>query len=95
MSESKSGIIKGNREIDIPIADKSASSAHTIATEEPELETKGKCNPKSNTKPLDELSVMKKCASSNHAFILVKIPGTSYCLRYQGPKEKNIEGFCF
>ncbi|KAI7866156.1 golgi-body localization protein domain-containing protein [Spinellus fusiger] len=39
----------------------------------------------------DDLSVMKKRASSNRAFILVKIPGAKHCLSYQGPKEKNIE----
>lgn len=39
----------------------------------------------------DDLSVMKKRASSNRAFILVKIPGTKHCLSYQGPKGKNIE----
>jgi hypothetical protein len=87
MGESKSESVR-----DIPIADnKSGSSAYTIATEEPELETKGKRHPKSKTKTLDELSVMKKRASSNRAFILVKIPGTRHCLSYQGPKEKNIE----
>lgn len=39
----------------------------------------------------DDLSVMKKRASSNRAFILVKIPGARHCLSYQGPKDKNIE----
>ncbi|KAI9472413.1 MAG: golgi-body localization protein domain-containing protein [Benjaminiella poitrasii] len=39
----------------------------------------------------DDLSVMKKRASSNRTFILVKIPGARHCLSYQGPKEKNIE----
>ncbi|KAI8059019.1 golgi-body localization protein domain-containing protein [Gilbertella persicaria] len=42
-------------------------------------------------KTSDDLSVMKKRASSNRAFILVKIPGARHCLSYQGPKEKNIE----
>ncbi|KAI9263182.1 golgi-body localization protein domain-containing protein [Phascolomyces articulosus] len=40
---------------------------------------------------VDDLSVMKKRASSNRAFLLVKIPGTRHCLSYQGQKEKNIE----
>ncbi|KAI9315392.1 golgi-body localization protein domain-containing protein [Dichotomocladium elegans] len=40
---------------------------------------------------VDDLSVMKKRASSNCAFLLVKIPGTRHCLSYRGPKEKNIE----
>ncbi|KAG0168982.1 hypothetical protein DFQ28_005286 [Apophysomyces sp. BC1034] len=39
----------------------------------------------------DDLSVMKKRASRNQAYILVKIPGAKHCLSYQGPKEKNIE----
>ncbi|KAI8378002.1 golgi-body localization protein domain-containing protein [Radiomyces spectabilis] len=39
----------------------------------------------------DDLTVMKKRASSNRTFILVKMPGTKHCLSYQGPKEKNIE----
>ncbi|CAO3577999.1 unnamed protein product [Absidia cylindrospora] len=39
----------------------------------------------------DDLSVMKKRASGNRTFILVKIPGTKHCLTYKGPKEKNIE----
>ncbi|KAI7900356.1 golgi-body localization protein domain-containing protein [Cokeromyces recurvatus] len=40
---------------------------------------------------IDDLSVMKKRASSNRTFILVKIPGARHCLSYQGPKEKNLE----
>ncbi|KAI9488532.1 golgi-body localization protein domain-containing protein [Zychaea mexicana] len=40
---------------------------------------------------VDDLSVMRKRASTNRAFLLVKIPGTRHCLSYQGPKEKNIE----
>ncbi|KAF7722203.1 hypothetical protein EC973_003557 [Apophysomyces ossiformis] len=39
----------------------------------------------------DDLTVMKKRASRNQAYILVKIPGVKHCLSYQGPKEKNIE----
>ncbi|KAI9308972.1 golgi-body localization protein domain-containing protein [Cunninghamella echinulata] len=39
----------------------------------------------------DDLLVMKKRASGNRTFILVKIPGTKHCLTYKGPKEKNIE----
>lgn len=37
------------------------------------------------TKPktMDDLTVMKKRASSNRAFILVKIPGARHCLSYQ------------
>ncbi|KAI8882880.1 hypothetical protein K501DRAFT_185718 [Backusella circina FSU 941] len=78
------------------VDNRSTSSAHTIATEEPEIETSSKAVQKrtqklSKIKTLDELSVMKKRASSNRAFILVKIPGTRHCLSYQGPKEKNIE----
>ncbi|RCI07326.1 hypothetical protein CU098_003728 [Rhizopus stolonifer] len=45
--------------------------------------------PKSKTS--DDLTVMKKRASSNCTFILVKIPGARHCLSYQGPKDKNIE----
>ncbi|KAL9556266.1 hypothetical protein PS6_002428 [Mucor atramentarius] len=48
-------------------------------------------NKLSKFKTPDDLSVMKKRASSNRAFILVKIPGARHCLSYQGPKEKNIE----
>ncbi|KAI8057401.1 golgi-body localization protein domain-containing protein [Thamnidium elegans] len=43
------------------------------------------------SKTMDDLSVMKKRASSNRAFILVKVPGARHCLSYQGPKDKNIE----
>ncbi|KAI8100069.1 golgi-body localization protein domain-containing protein [Halteromyces radiatus] len=39
----------------------------------------------------DDLSVMKKRASGNRTFIVVKIPGLKHCLTYKGPKEKNIE----
>lgn len=40
-------------------------------------------NKLSKFKTPDDLSVMKKRASSNRAFILVKIPGARHCLSYQ------------
>ncbi|ORY92172.1 golgi-body localization protein domain-domain-containing protein [Syncephalastrum racemosum] len=46
---------------------------------------------KNKKKKADDLSVMKKRASTNRAFILVKIPGAKHCLSYRGPKNKNFE----
>ncbi|KAI8387519.1 golgi-body localization protein domain-containing protein [Blakeslea trispora] len=77
-----------------------SSSAHLSSREDDELAdtpSSSKKSKRSNLQKLskpkasDDLSVMKKRASSNRTFILVKIPGARHCLSYQGPKEKNIE----
>ncbi|KAI8363826.1 golgi-body localization protein domain-containing protein [Choanephora cucurbitarum] len=69
------------REDDEPV-DNSSSSRRSKRSNQQKL---------SKNKASDDLSVMKKRASSNRTFILVKIPGARHCLSYQGAKEKNIE----
>lgn len=60
----------------LPTASHSASSSNK--------KTKKQTSSKqSKYKTPDDLSVMKKRASSNRAFILVKIPGARHCLSYQ------------
>jgi hypothetical protein len=61
----------------------SPSSSVTLppnSTKKPKKETLQKMT---KLKTSDDLSVMKKRASSNRAFILVKIPGARHCLSYQ------------
>lgn len=58
-------------------------SASQSSTTNSKKTKKQNANKLSKYKTLDDLSVMKKRASSNRAFILVKIPGARHCLSYQ------------
>lgn len=57
-----------------------ASQSSTISCKKTKKQNTNKL---SKYKTPDDLSVMKKRASSNRAFILVKIPGARHCLSYQ------------
>lgn len=62
--------------------DSPSSSATVPVNSSKRLKSKG-LHKLTKFKTPDDLSVMKKRASSNRAFILVKIPGARHCLSYQ------------
>ncbi|KAI9257424.1 golgi-body localization protein domain-containing protein [Sporodiniella umbellata] len=70
-------------------ADGQTSSIQSL--KQPRKPKKQNLHKHAKLKTSDDLTVMKKRASSNRTFILVKIPGARHCLSYQGPKDKNIE----
>jgi hypothetical protein len=64
-------------------ANDSPSSSATLPVSLSKKSKKHNTHKASKSKTSDDLSVMKKRASSNRAFILVKIPGARHCLSYQ------------
>lgn len=61
----------------------SPSSSATLPVASLKKSKKQNTHKSHKSKTTDDLSVMKKRASSNRAFILVKIPGARHCLSYQ------------
>lgn len=68
----------------LPAPQSSSSSSNNNKKTKKQQNTNNKL---SKFKTPDDLSVMKKRASSNRAFILVKIPGARHCLSYQVSRE--------
>jgi hypothetical protein len=70
-------------DLDQDAANDSPSSSATLPISSSKKSKKQNTHKSSKSKAPDDLSVMKKRASSNRAFILVKIPGARHCLSYQ------------
>jgi DNA mismatch repair ATPase MutL len=86
-TESAPAVISNSDDHAAPTRDDSelSISAESMGTtsKQSKKQKKQQLQKETKSKASDDLMVMKKRASSNRTFILVKIPGTRHCLSYQ------------